>query len=122
MTIRNGRALGGNLPRGLSVGASTATTATGQGGTISGTVKAGAVPLPGVAVTATNTLTGKKYTTTTDVSGAYAMTIARNGRYVVKAELSAFAAATAEVLLNAAGENGVKFRPGDLSLSQLCIT
>jgi len=85
-----------------------AVTAVAQGGTISGTAKAGTVPLPGVAVTATNTLTGKKYATTTDVSGAFSMTIARNGRYVVKAELAGFAPVTSEVLLNAAGENGGK--------------
>jgi len=81
---------------------------TGAGGTIKGTVKAGAVPLPGVAVTATNTLTGKKYATTTDVTGSFAMAIPRNGRYVVKAELAAFANETKEVLINAAGENGGK--------------
>jgi trimeric autotransporter adhesin len=84
------------------------TTAEASGGTISGTVKAGTVPLPGVAVTATNTLTGKKYATTTDVNGAFAMAIPRNGRYVVKAELAAFAAGTQEVLINAAGQNGGK--------------
>jgi hypothetical protein len=79
-----------------------------SGGTITGTVKAGAVPLPGVGVTATNTLTGKKYATTTDVNGSFAMAIPRNGRYVVKAELAAFATETKEVLINAAGENGGK--------------
>ena len=78
------------------------------GGTIKGTVKAGAVPLPGVGITATNTLTGKKYATTTDVTGAFAMAIPRNGRYVVKAELAAFATETKEVLINAAGQNGGK--------------
>lgn len=78
------------------------------GGTIRGTVKAGAVPLPGVAITATNTLTGKKYATTTDITGAYAMAIPRNGRYVVKTELAAFAGETQEVLINATGENGGK--------------
>ena len=77
-----------------------------SGGTITGTVKAGAVPLPGVSVTATNTLTGKKYATTTDVNGSFAMAIPRNGRDVVKAELAAFATETKEVLINAAGENG----------------
>jgi trimeric autotransporter adhesin len=77
-----------------------------SGGTITGTVKAGAVPLPGVSITATNTLTGKKYATTTDGNGSFAMAIPRNGRYVVKAELAAFAADTKEVLINAAGENG----------------
>jgi trimeric autotransporter adhesin len=79
-----------------------------SGGTITGTVKAGAVPLPGVSVTATNTLTGKKYATTTDVNGSFAMAIPRNGRYVVRAELAAFAPETTEVLINAAGENGGK--------------
>jgi trimeric autotransporter adhesin len=79
-----------------------------SGGTITGTVKAGAVPLPGVGVTATNTLTGKKYATTTDVNGSFTMPISRNGRYVVKAELAAFATETKEVLINAAGENGGK--------------
>ena len=71
------------------------------GGTIRGTVKAGNIPLPGVAVTATNTLTGKKYATTTDIDGVYAMTIPKTGRYVVKTELAAFASATNEVRITA---------------------
>ncbi len=71
------------------------------GGTVHGTVKSGNVPLPGVSVTATNTLTGSKYTTTTDINGAYAMAIPKNGRYVVRAEFSAFAPETKEALLNA---------------------
>ena len=79
-----------------------------SGGTITGTVKAGTVPLPGVGVTATNTLTGKKYATTTDVNGSFAMAIPRNGRYVVKAELAGFATETKEALINAAGQNGGK--------------
>ena len=83
-------------------------TPTIAGGTIKGTVKAGTIPLPGVSVTATNTLTGKKYATTTDVTGAFAMAIPRNGRYVVKTELAAFAIETKEVLINAASENGGK--------------
>lgn len=86
--------------------AASSITTVPAGGTIKGTVKAGTVPLPGVAVTATNTLTGKKYATTTDVTGAFAMAIPRNGRYVVKTELAAFASETKEVLINAAGENG----------------
>jgi hypothetical protein len=77
-----------------------------QGGTIHGVVVAGAagktggVPLPGVAITATNTLTGKKYSSSTDITGAFAMIIPRNGRYVVRAELMGFATATEEVVLN----------------------
>lgn len=78
------------------------------GGTISGSIKAGAVPLPGVAVTAANTLTGKRYATTTDVNGVYSMKVPRDGRYVVKAELAAFATETKEVLVNANGANGGK--------------
>ena len=83
-----------------------ATAAPAQGGTIAGHVvagtagKAGGVPLPGVAITATNSLTGKKYATSTDIDGAYAMSIPRNGRYVVRAELAGFAVATQEVVLN----------------------
>ena len=77
-----------------------------QGGTIHGTVvagtagKPGGVPLPGVAVTATNTLTGKKYAAATAIDGTYAMTIPNNGRYVVRAELAGFAPVTQEVVLN----------------------
>ena len=60
--------------------------------------KPGGVPLPGVSVTATNTITGKKFTTATDVDGAYSMVIPRNGRYVVRAELAGFALETQEVV------------------------
>ncbi len=94
--------------------AAVAPAAVAQGGKIHGTVvagtagKPGGIPLPGVAITATNSLTGKKYATTTDTNGAYAMAIPRNGRYVVRVELAAFAAETSEVLLNAASENGGK--------------
>jgi len=82
-----------------------------QGGTIRGTVVTGTagkpgVPLPGVAITATNTLTGKKYTTATDVDGAYSMAIPRNGRYVVRAELAGFAPVTQEVVLSATDTAG----------------
>src|ERR1019366_1426474 len=77
-----------------------------QGGTIRGTVKASGVPLPGVAVTATTTLTGKKYATTTDIDGIYEMEVPRNGRYVIKAELTGFAAVTQEVVINHSSENG----------------
>ncbi len=81
--------------------ASPATQTASAGGTITGTIKAGAVPLPGVAVTATNTLTGKKYATTTDIDGNYAMAIPKTGRYVVRAELAAFAPVTSEVKITA---------------------
>jgi hypothetical protein len=86
--------------------AQTATPPAGaQGGTIKGIIvagtvgKAGGIPLPGVAITATNTLTGKKYVTATGIDGMYEMKIPRNGRYVVKAELAGFATVTQEVVL-----------------------
>ncbi len=85
-------------------------TAAANAGTIHGTVKAGNVPLPGVAITATNTLTGKKYATTTDVEGNYSMAIPKTGRYVVRAELSAFAPITHEVrITDAATDQTAEF-------------
>ena len=88
-----------------------------QGGTVSGVVTAATVaesngkrpagtPLPGVTITATNTLTGRKYTAATDISGSFRMTIPRNGRYVLRAEFAAFAPSTAEVLLSATQHEG----------------
>jgi hypothetical protein len=75
------------------------------GGAIRGVVKSGgeknAIPLPGVSVTATNALTGEKFATVTDANGAFAMQIPKDGRYVVRSELAAFAVGTKSVLLNA---------------------
>ncbi len=91
-----------------AVTAPVATPATAAGGVIRGAVKAGTIPLPGVGVTATNTLTGKKYATTTDITGTFMMAVPRNGRYVVRTELAAFASMTQEALVNASSENGGK--------------
>lgn len=85
--------------------ATPASTPAVTGGAIHGTVKSGTIPLPGVSITATNTLTGKKYSTATSATGSYSMTIPQNGRYVVRAELAAFAATTQEALLNATGHD-----------------
>jgi hypothetical protein len=71
------------------------------GGILRGTVNSGTTPLPGVRVAATNTLTGKKYSAATDANGNYSMTIPQNGRYVVRAEFTVFAAVTKEALINA---------------------
>ena len=85
------------------------------GGLLHGVIKSGNIPLPGVTVTATNTLTGKKFATTTDITGAWSMTIPQNGRYVLRTEFVAFAASTHEALLNAnSHEQTVNF---DLSLA-----
>ena len=69
---------------------------------VHGIVKSGATPLPGVSITATNTLTGTKYTTATDVHGIFSMHIMENGRYVLRTDFAGFASTTKEVLLNAA--------------------
>jgi hypothetical protein len=69
------------------------------GGTIEGVIKSGQTPLPGVSVTAKNTLTGKQYVTATDSRGVFALHIDADGRYVVRAEFAAFAGVTKEVLL-----------------------
>ena len=75
------------------------------GGKLHGVVKSGNVPLPGVTVTAQNTLTGKRYATTTDITGAWSMTIPQNGRYVVRTEFAAFAPGAGEGLLNASNHD-----------------
>ena len=72
-----------------------------SGGMLHGRVKSGSVPLPGVTVTAQNTLTGKRYSTTTDVTGAWAITIPANGRYVIRTQFAAFAPGAQEAVLNA---------------------
>jgi trimeric autotransporter adhesin len=75
------------------------------GGKLHGLVKSGNTPLPGVTVTAQNTLTGKRYSTTTDINGAWSLTIHLNGRYVVRTQFAAFAQGSAEALLNAASHD-----------------
>ena len=82
-----------------------------SGGTLRGHVKSGATPLPGVTLTAQNTLTGKKYSTTTDVTGAWALTIPANGRYVIRTQFAAFAQGAQEAVLNASShEQTVDFQ------------
>jgi trimeric autotransporter adhesin len=68
-------------------------------GTIVGVVKSGNMALPGVTVTATNTLTGQKTVAWTDVNGSYSLAVPADGRYVVRAQMAAFAAATGEALI-----------------------
>ena len=69
------------------------------GGRLHGAVKSGAVPLPGVTITAQNTLTGKRYATTSDITGAWALTIPQNGRYVIRTQFAAFAQGAQEAVL-----------------------
>jgi hypothetical protein len=79
--------------------------ATVAGGKLHGVVKSGNVPLPGVTVTAQNTLTGKRYATTTDITGAWSMTIPQNGRYVIRTQFAGFAVGSGEALLNASSHD-----------------
>ena len=66
---------------------------------ITGTVRSGKTPLPGVSVTATNTLTGKKFAVATEANGTYTLTGLPRGRYVVRVEFMGFAVQTQEVVL-----------------------
>ncbi|MGA2888410.1 MAG: TonB-dependent receptor [Terracidiphilus sp.] len=72
-----------------------------SGGKLHGQVKSGNIPLPGVTVTAQNTLTGKRFTTTTDITGSWTLTIPQNGRYVIRTQFAAFAPGSQEAVLNA---------------------
>jgi hypothetical protein len=66
---------------------------------ITGTVRSGKTPLPGVTVTAANTLTGKKFSMATAPNGTYSFIGLPRGRYVVRVEFMAFAPQTQEVIL-----------------------
>src|SRR5579859_1760583 len=66
---------------------------------ITGVVKAGKTPLPGVTVTASNSLTGKKFTVATAANGTYTFTGLPRGRYVLSVEFMGFAAQTQELVL-----------------------
>jgi trimeric autotransporter adhesin len=66
---------------------------------VRGVIKSGATPLPGVTVTASNTLTGKKVSAATGPDGSFQLALPARGRYVIKAEQSAFAPITKEVVV-----------------------
>ncbi|HEY1254609.1 MAG TPA: carboxypeptidase-like regulatory domain-containing protein, partial [Terracidiphilus sp.] len=76
-----------------------------SGGRLHGMVKSGAIPLPGVTVTAQNTLTGKRFSTTTDINGTWSLTIPQNGRYVLRTQFAGFAPEAHEALLNASSHD-----------------
>ncbi|HYY70006.1 MAG TPA: TonB-dependent receptor, partial [Terriglobales bacterium] len=75
------------------------------GGEISGTIKSGGMPLPGVTVSAAHPLTGQNVVTSTAEDGSYTLHLAANGRYIVRAEMAAFAAATEEVVIDPQNRN-----------------
>jgi hypothetical protein len=86
--------------------AASASSSSAAYGEITGQVKSGTMPLPGVGVTAANSLTGKKYSTSTDVDGTFRILVTGKGRYVVRGEFSAFAPVTQEVLINDQNRDG----------------
>lgn len=67
---------------------------------IAGSAHSGKTPLPGVGVTAANTLTGKKYVSATNSEGKFTLTGLARGRYVVRVEFMGFSTFTEEVMLN----------------------
>jgi hypothetical protein len=75
------------------------------GGILHGAIVSGKTPLPGVTVTAQNTLTGKRYATTTNIEGQWSLAIPQNGRYVIRTQFAAFAIGSKEALLNAASDH-----------------
>ena len=56
-------------------------------------------------MTAQNTLTGKRYQTSTHIVVARALSIPQNGRYVVRTQFAGFAQGSQEALLNAANRD-----------------
>jgi hypothetical protein len=73
---------------------------------ISGSARSGKTPLPGVSVTAANTLTGKKYSAATNSEGKFGFSGMTRGRYVVRVEFMGFAVFTQEVVLNPESPSG----------------
>ena len=73
---------------------------------ITGSVHSGKTPLPGVTLTATNTLTGKKFAAATISDGTFVFVGLPRGRYVVRTEFMGFAAQTQEVVLNPESSSG----------------
>src|SRR5262245_65660494 len=60
-------------------------------GIIQGIVQSGGTAVPGVTVTATNTATNEKFTTSSDLNGQYQLRLAAIGSYSVETSMAAFA-------------------------------
>jgi len=73
---------------------------------ITGAARSGKTPLPGATVTASNTLTGKKYFAATDAEGKFTLTGIVRGRYVLRIEFMGFSLFTQEVVLNPTNPSG----------------
>jgi trimeric autotransporter adhesin len=84
----------------VSAGVALGQTSPVVGGDIRGVVKSGGIPLPGVTISVTSTLTGLKAVTSSAEDGTFSLHVPENGRYVLRAEMPAFVAATREVVVN----------------------
>ena len=76
-----------------------------SGGKLHGVVQSGNIPLPGVTVTAQNKATGKRYSTTTGINGAWSLNVPPDGRYEIHTEFAGFAPGTQEAVLSAASKD-----------------
>jgi trimeric autotransporter adhesin len=68
--------------------------------TLHGAVKSGNMPIPGASVSAVNAATKEQVNTSTDVDGAYRLTIPADGRYTVQVQMPAFAAGKRDVVVD----------------------
>jgi hypothetical protein len=66
---------------------------------ISGVVKSGTSLIPGATVTASNSSTGDKAATSTDLNGAYTLRVPSGGKYQLRVEMPAFAPGTKDLVL-----------------------
>jgi hypothetical protein len=66
---------------------------------IQGVVQSENIPIPGAGVTATNTDTGEKVSTSTDPNGQYHIQLPAAGSYVVETSMAAFAPASKETTI-----------------------
>ena len=87
----------------VAVGALAQTSPAGLSFSISGVVKSGNAAIPGATVTATNSSTGEKVVTSTDLDGTYTLQVTASGKYQLQVEMPAFASGTREVVLDNAG-------------------
>jgi len=67
---------------------------------ISGSVRSGSTPIPGATVTATNSSTGEKISTSSGIDGTYTLQVTAQAKYELRAEMPAFALSTREIVLD----------------------
>jgi hypothetical protein len=72
---------------------------------IHGIVKSGNMPIPGAGISATNKDTKEVFNTSTDVDGSYSLRIPADGHFILKVQMTAFAAGEQEIVLDATHAN-----------------